>query len=276
MRGIASKVVRSSGSGPVGGTTESSTSASTCCGVLLRVLLRHLGAVGGAPQHELFVAQRLAQRLDVGDGVEARVEGAFGADLFGARFDQLPAAVVGAGLFEAVAGERVRVAGAALVEHDQIARVEDRPEQFGERFGERDRRLPRPAGKRNHRGVGFADGREAAADRQRDRPGRRPRWGRAARSGARRPVRCFPCTERMGSRPPPGAGAGRQRAGRDARGSERGRQERDGELPDGRSHQLESTRSDSGGAPVRGGRGVRPRAGSAGCSGQPSVDERCR
>ncbi len=81
------------------------------------------------------------------------VEGAFGADLFGAGVEQRAAAAVGAGLFEAVAGQRVRVAGAALVEHEQVARVEDRPEQFGEVFGERHRRLPRPAGQRDHRGA---------------------------------------------------------------------------------------------------------------------------
>ncbi len=87
-------------------------------GVLLGVLLCHLGAVGGAPQHELFVAPRAAQGLDVGDGVGGGVEGAFGADLFGAGGEQRAGGVVGAGLFEAVAGERVREAGAALVEDE--------------------------------------------------------------------------------------------------------------------------------------------------------------
>ncbi len=150
-------------------------------GVLLGVLLGDLGAVGGAPQHELFVAPRAAQRLDVGDGVGGGVEGAFGPDLVGARGGQLPGGAVGAGRFEAVAGERVRVAGAALVEDELIARVEDRAEQFGEVFGERDRGLPRAAGERDDRGARFPDGRAAAADRERDGPRRAPRRGRAGR-----------------------------------------------------------------------------------------------
>ncbi len=44
-----------------------------------------------------------------------------------------------------------------------------RAEQFGERFGERQRRLPRSAGEGDDRAVGFADGRAVAAHRERDR-----------------------------------------------------------------------------------------------------------
>ena len=54
-------------SGPSGVTTESSTSASTCVRVGLGVLLGDLRAVAGAVEDELFVAARLADRLDVGD-----------------------------------------------------------------------------------------------------------------------------------------------------------------------------------------------------------------
>ena len=53
-------------------------------GVGLRVALGHLRAVGGAVQHELFVAARLPDRLDVGDGVGGRVVAAGRADLGGA------------------------------------------------------------------------------------------------------------------------------------------------------------------------------------------------
>ena len=56
--------------------------------VVLGVLLRDLGAVAGAVQHELFIAARLADRLDVGDRIGGRVEAAAGPELVAARFDQ--------------------------------------------------------------------------------------------------------------------------------------------------------------------------------------------
>ena len=102
----------------------------------LRVLLGHLRAVGGAVQHELFVAARDAQRLDVGDGVGRRVEAARRPELRGAFGDRGARGRVGVE-FEAVAGERLGEADAALVEHDQIARGRDRAEHLRELFGER-------------------------------------------------------------------------------------------------------------------------------------------
>ena len=138
-------------------------------GVILGVLERDLGAVGGAVEHELFVAAGDADRFDVGDAVGGRVEGAFGADLAGARRDQRAERAERAGVFEAVAGERVREAGAALVVDDQVARREHRAEDFGEVFGERHRRLSGAARQRDDGRGGVADGRAVAADRERDR-----------------------------------------------------------------------------------------------------------
>ncbi len=245
MRGTAANVREIERVGPGGRHDRVEDQRFDVLRVLLGVLLGDLGAVGGAPQHELFVAPRAAQRLDVGDGVGGGVEGAFGPDLFGAGGDQLPGGAVGAGLFEAVAGERVRVAGAALVEDDQIARVEDRSEQFDEGFGERDRGLAGAACERDHRRARFPDGRAAAADRERDGPRRGP--GGVERDGEVSAGEVGAVLARAeGDRSFPGparaAGARRRAEGR--------RQERDGELPAGGSHQLESSRSDSGGAPA--------------------------
>ncbi len=58
---------------------------------------------------------------------------------------------------------------AALVEDDQVAGGHDRPEQGGELFGERQRRLPGAAGERDDRAADFPDGRPVAADRESDR-----------------------------------------------------------------------------------------------------------
>ncbi len=129
--------------GPVGRHDRVEHQRFDVAGVLLGVLLGHLRAVAGAVQHELFIAAGLADRLDVGDGVGGRVEGARGAELVAARFDQRAERVVQVGAFEGVAGERRGQADAALVEDDQIARGGDRAEQFGELFGERQRRLAR-------------------------------------------------------------------------------------------------------------------------------------
>ena len=60
-------------------------------------------------------------------------------------------------MFEGVAGERVREANPALVEDDQVAGGGDRAEGFGEVFGEWQRRLARPPGEGDDRGMGFAD-----------------------------------------------------------------------------------------------------------------------
>ncbi len=70
-----------------------------------------------------------------------------------------------------VAGERVGGAGAALVEDDQITGVGDRAEQFGELFGERQRRLAGAAGERDDRGPGIPDRGPVTADRQGQGPG---------------------------------------------------------------------------------------------------------
>ena len=142
--------------------------------VVLRVLLGDLRAVAGAVQDELFVAAGLADRLDVGDRVGGRVEARARPELAGALRDRRPRRAVVERLFEAVAGQRVRQADPALVEDDQVARGGDRPEQFGELFGERQRRLPRSAGERDHGAVRFADRRAVAAHRERDRAGRAP------------------------------------------------------------------------------------------------------
>jgi hypothetical protein len=63
-------------------------------------------------------------------------------------------------------------AGAALVEDDQITRGGDRAEQFGEVFGERDRRLAGAAGERDDRRSCFADRRPVAPESERDGTGR--------------------------------------------------------------------------------------------------------
>jgi len=59
--------------------------------------------------------------------------------------------------FEAVARQRIGEADAALVEHDQIARVRNWTEHLRELFGERDRRLPGSARERDDRLTRFAD-----------------------------------------------------------------------------------------------------------------------
>ena len=116
----------------------------------LRVALGDLRSVGGPVDHELFIAARLPDRLDVGDGVGGRVVGSFGADLGGA-FGDLLAPRPARAQFEAVAGQGMGQANPALVEHDQIARGRDRPELTREVFGERDRRLAGPAREREDR-----------------------------------------------------------------------------------------------------------------------------
>jgi hypothetical protein len=159
--------------GPVGRYDRVEDQRFDVLGIVLRVLLGHLRAVARAVQDELFVAPRLADRLDVCDRVGGRVEDAVGPQLRAARVDQRAEAAVQVGPFEGVAGQRLGQADAALVEDDQVARGGDRAEQFGELFGERQRRLSGPAGERDDRAPGFAHGRTVAAQRERDRARRR-------------------------------------------------------------------------------------------------------
>ena len=69
----------------------------------------------------------------------------------------------------------------ALVEDDQIARRGDRAEQFGELFGERERRLSGAARERDDRAAGFADRRAVPAQRERRACPASRRRGRAGR-----------------------------------------------------------------------------------------------
>ena len=150
-------------------------------GVLRGVLERHLGPVGGAVEHELFVSGRLAQRLDVLDRFLRREGAPRGSDVERALFEELPEALAADRFFERGAAERVRGAGAALVEQQQVARAQRGRDRLGDEFVERQRCLPGTAGERDH---GIAAGRgsgELALDAQRDRAREHARCGPAGR-----------------------------------------------------------------------------------------------
>ena len=135
------------------------------------VVERDLRPVGDAEEDELLVAAVGAQGLDVLDARGRRVRAAAGADLAAQRW---PAAVSDPLI---VQFSRAGAAGAALVEHQQVARAE----------AGRQERLRSP--------------RSAAAPPARGRPpGRRPRcWsGWRRRRGARRPAAPRPGARRCG------------------------------------------------------------------------------
>ncbi len=123
-------------------------------GVAFGVLQRDLGAIGRAVQHELFIAQGLADRLDVLHRFLAGERAAGGPELQGALFAEL-ADRVGAHFGGQRAAERpavqgVRAAGAALVVDDQVAG----PQRGGDGLGDEARqwvgRLAGSAGEREH------------------------------------------------------------------------------------------------------------------------------
>ena len=68
--------------------------------------------------------------------------------------------------FQRAAGQRVRGAGAALVEEQQVARGERRGDRLGDEFAERQRRLAGSAGQREDRVVARRGARQFALDAQ--------------------------------------------------------------------------------------------------------------
>ena len=181
-------------------------------GIVLGVALGDLRPVGGPVQHELFVAAALAYRLDVGDRLRGRVQPARFADLTAAQRHRSRRAGL-ADVFEGRAGEGMREARPALVEGDQVARVDDRPKQLGELIKERNGRLSRSAGQRDHGVFGFAEGRPVASQRQRDH---------ALRGSLRvQRNRQMPAGDVVGFRAHPPGDAGARRGGRQ-RGSQQG------------------------------------------------------
>ena len=84
--------------------------------------------------------------------------------------------------FERGAAERVRGAGAALVEHQQVARAQRGRDRLGDEFAERQRCLPGAAGERDHRVAAGRGSGELALDAQRDRAREQRPCGRAARA----------------------------------------------------------------------------------------------
>ena len=94
-------------------------------------------------------------RLDVFYRFLGGVGAASGSDLQRAPFEEQARA----GVAEAVQGgaaQRVRCAGAALVEDQQVARAERRGQRLGDEFAERQRRLARAARQREDRGLARA------------------------------------------------------------------------------------------------------------------------
>ena len=137
--------------------------------VARRVGLGDLRAVRRAVEDELGVAALAPDRLDVLDGLGRAVEAAGGADLVRARPRRL--ADRSRRDHERAAAQLARLAGAALVEHDEVARGERRGDVRREALDERDRRLPGAAGQADDRRVRRVRRRDAALDAQRQRAG---------------------------------------------------------------------------------------------------------
>jgi hypothetical protein len=143
-------------------------------GVARRILLGDLRAIGDAVEHELFIARRRSDRLDVGDRFGGRIQPPRRPELERAAFKQLPHRADPSGAARAVergTAERPRFAGAALVEDEQVAPRERRAQCLGEKAGERQRRLPRSAGERNHSFIARCRAGLQALELQRERPG---------------------------------------------------------------------------------------------------------
>ena len=117
--------------------------------VLLRIAQRDLRPVGRAVEDQLVVAERLPDRLDVGDRVIALVQTARRAELRPAGADERRLEDVR--IRELGTAERTRRSGPTLVEDDQIACREGRAHLLREVCGERDRRLPGSAGEPDDR-----------------------------------------------------------------------------------------------------------------------------
>ena len=227
MRGTAANVLAVQRVGPGGGHDGVEDQRFDVLGVLLGVLLGDLGAVGGAPQHELFVAPRAAYRLDVGDGVGGGVEGAFGADLVRRR-RSISARRSGR---SRAASKPWQERGCELPVPRWSKTIRSRVSRIGpstsvKASSERDRRLPGPAGERDRPPSSLLP---TGARRRRTAsvivPGVAPE-GSSGTVRCRRRSWCCRGTGRTGSGPAP-AGAGSAHAS--ARGR---RQERDGELPE--------------------------------------------
>src|SRR3954470_15730899 len=112
--------------------------------VARRVGRGYLRAVRRAVEDELGVAALAPDRLDVLDGLGRPVEAARRADLVRARSRRLADRALRD--HERAAAQPPGLAGAALVEHDEVARGERRRDVRGEALDERDRRLPGAAG----------------------------------------------------------------------------------------------------------------------------------
>ncbi len=88
-------------------------------GVAFGVLLGDLRAVGGAVQNELFIPRGLADRLDVFRRFLGGVAAARRSDFERAAFERLARRAAEAA--QRGAAQRIRGAGAALVEDEQVA-----------------------------------------------------------------------------------------------------------------------------------------------------------
>ena len=135
--------------------------------VAFGVLEGHLGAVGGAVQHELRVAGGATQRLDVLNRFLRRERPAGCADLFRATLED--AFERASRAFERGAAQRIRGARPALVEDEQVAPVQGRRQRLGVEFAERQCGLPGAAREREHGARTLGAAGQFAADRQRDR-----------------------------------------------------------------------------------------------------------
>ena len=162
-------------------------------GVAFGVLERDLGAVGGAVEHELLVAERFAEGLDVLHRFLRRERPARWSELLGAFFEEPAGRAVGRvrerrRVVERLAAQRVRAAGAALVVDDQVAVVERRGDPFGQLAREWIGGLAGSAGEREHGARALRRSALEPLDVERDRAGRRAAtverdWHGRAREG---------------------------------------------------------------------------------------------
>jgi hypothetical protein len=142
-----------------------------------RITLGHVRAVGDPVQHHGARAERLPQRVDVGDRVHGRVEAPVRPDDVGAlahrrrrRHGDIGTAH---GLLQRRAVDGAELAGPALVEHDEPVVVEQRREAGSDPRDERDAGLAGAAGQEEQdaaRRAGVVPGRDLEPQRARNVP----------------------------------------------------------------------------------------------------------
>ena len=190
-------------------------------GVALRVLERHLGAVAGPVQHELFVTGGAPDGLDVLDRFGGRVVRARGPELARAAFDDFREAARRR-QFGAAQRRAAQLTGRprpALVEEQQVAASERGGDRFGDVGAQRQHRLPGTAGEGDDGAAGRGAAGEVPLDAQPDTPVQRPRaverdgHGRTREGGVAGAGREASRHRRRGRR----AGEQRERAGQGRR-----------------------------------------------------------